>query len=199
MLRKRFLLIPCALALFLAMGEAHGQSNGVDAPHRSRLGFRIAADGSMTGSFSIEPLNYEYYQCESTLFARTSDGNLSNLGPVKKLFRVINSSRINRFRASGIRRAVHGANCKPNIVHLIARSRCRYFFNENDVYINLASNVASRYLTCGAAPALEIGPWMDDFSRRVQAIAVGSPVASPSPSPSPSASPSPTPTPPAIG
>lgn len=181
MLRKLLVFVPLAL-VFLVTSFSEAQSNGAFQPPRhSRLGFRIAADGSMTGSFTIEPYTQDYLSCFVSLFARTSDGDLKNVGSVRPLFANRIGLSTNRFRAFGLKKAIHGEGCKPHIVHLVAHSACRNRFSEDNKTFFLVSNVASRYLTCGASPALEIGPWTDDFVRRVQSLSPARPTPTPLP------------------
>jgi hypothetical protein len=131
----------------------------VELPDRSRLTFRISEEGRFIAinSLNRDPKN----ACSVRLQARYSRSDLSGVSTTRVLIRRKRSKQFTKFEARTLPKTeLDSSSGKPYILHIIARNSCgRKTF---------ASNVASRYLTCGVKPMVSVETFTETLARQIR-------------------------------
>ncbi len=131
----------------------------VELPDRSRLTFRISEKGRFvaTNSLNRNPKN----ACTVRLQARYSRSDLSGVSTTRILVRRKRSTQFTRFQARNLPKTeLEPSSGKPYILHIIARNYCGK--------TTFASNVASRYLTCGVTPVASVETFTAALAREIR-------------------------------
>lgn len=131
----------------------------VALPDRSRLTFRISENGRFVAVNSLD--RDPKRRCTVRLQARYSRSDLSGVSTTRVLVGRKRSVQFTKFQARNLPKTkLDPASGKPYILHIIARNTC----GEK----TFASNVASRYLTCGVKPAVSVESFTAALTRQIR-------------------------------
>jgi hypothetical protein len=135
------------------------RTTSAQLPDRSVLSFRIGEDGTLNATNTLNRAPGS--ACTVRLQARYSRSDLRGVSSTRVLIRSKRAGQITRFQARGLPKAeLDPETQQPYILHVIARNTCgeRTF----------ASNVFSRYITCGSEPKVTPELFMNVLEQRVR-------------------------------